>query len=239
MIDKETKLFKRFYSDNKYRNSSYFFSMIRHDCHSESRILNLGAGPGTGIVMRSFKGKVGEVVGADIDQDVLTNTELDKAVVIKDGKLPFENESFDVIYSDYVVEHVEHPLAFLSEIYRCLKPGSSYYFRTPNIYHYVSIIARITPHWFHEAVANRVRGFAQEAHDPYPTFYRLNSRRKIQKLSATIGFQKVSLEMKEGKPSYLMFHTLPFLLGVAYERIVNSTEILGFLRENIFGKITK
>ena len=148
---------------------------IRLHTSLETRLLNLGAGPATGKAACSLKGEVAEVVGADIDPIVLNNHELDSAVVITENELPFDETSFDLVFSDFVIEHVENPLRFLTEVYRVLKPGCSYFFRTPNIFHYVSLISRFSPHWFHNVVANRVRGIPDEAHEPWPTFYRLNS----------------------------------------------------------------
>jgi hypothetical protein len=45
--------------------------------------------------------------------------------------------------------------------------------------------------------------------------------------------------MVECQPSYLIFHTIPFLIGVAYERFVNSSEAFSGLRANIFGQLSK
>jgi 2-polyprenyl-3-methyl-5-hydroxy-6-metoxy-1,4-benzoquinol methylase len=143
------------------------------------------------------------------------------------------------VFSDYVLEHVEHPGTFLSEVHRCLKVGSSFFVRTPNIYHYVAIISRATPHAFHEAVANRVRGLSADAYDNYPTFYRLNSRAAIGEAAATAGFRTIKLQMVECQPSYLVFHAVPFLAGVSYERFVNSSEAFSGLRANIFGQLIK
>jgi SAM-dependent methyltransferase len=170
---------------------------------------------------------------------VLANNELDRAFVIQDDRLPFTDASFDLAFSDYVLEHVERPVAFLAEVYRVLKPGCSFFFRTPNIYHYVALISRFTPHWFHTFIANRVRGLPDDAHEPWPTFYRLNSRGVICRAASRSGFRKINLLMVETEPSYLMFHALPFLAGVAYERLVNSHDAFSGLRANIFGQLTK
>lgn len=178
-------LFRRFYFDPKFNGTQRFFEMVRRDARPDSRVLNLGAGPATGNPICSLKGEVAEVVGADIDATVLSNEEVDSATIIDGSRLPFPDESFDLVFSDYVVEHVEHPWTFLCEVHRVLKVGSSFFFRTPNIYHYVAIISRTTPHVFHEAVANRVRGLSADAYDPFPTFYRLNSRAAIRAAAAT------------------------------------------------------
>jgi SAM-dependent methyltransferase len=233
------RLFKRFYSDPRFNGTERFFNLIRRKAQPCARVLNLGAGPATKNPTCSLKGEVAEVVGADIDAAVLANDELDSAVVIDDNRLPFPDESFDLVFSDYVLEHVEHPGIFLSEVHRVLNAGSSFFFRTPNIYHYVAVISRVTPHAFHEAIANRIRGLSAEAYDPYPTFYRLNSRPAIREAAATAGFRTIDLQMVECWPSYLVFHSVPFLIGVAYERLVNSSEAYSGLRANIFGQLIK
>ena len=239
-VREDSALFRRFYADPRYNKTNEFFGWIREATTRESRVLNLGAGPTTGYKVLNFHGEVAEVVGADIDPDVLTNSELDRAVVIgADGTLPFPDGYFDVAFSDMVVEHVERPAVFLAEVRRVLKPGGAYYFRTPNIYHYVAVISRATPHWFHERVANRVRGLAPEAHDPYPTYYRLNTRRAVQLAARQAGFAGCDIRMVEGHPSYLVFHAVPFLVGVGYERLVNASELFAGLRANILCRLVK
>ena len=237
MISQE--LFERFYADPKFNGTERFFNLVRRNAQPCARVLNLGAGPATKNPTCSLKGEVAEVVGADIDPAVLANDELDSAVIVDGKRLPFSDESFDLVFSDYVLEHVEHPGIFLSEVHRVLKVGSSFFFRTPNVYHFVAIISRATPHAFHEAVANRIRGLSADAYDPYPTFYRLNSRTAIREAAAAAGFRTVELEMVECWPSYLVFHAVPFLIGVAYERLVNSSETYSGLRANIFGQLIK
>lgn len=50
-------------------------------------------------------------------------------------KLPFENNSIDIIVSLAVIEHIANPDNFLSEIFRVLIPGGLIYISTPN-WHY-------------------------------------------------------------------------------------------------------
>jgi hypothetical protein len=88
-------------------------------------------------------------------------------------------------------------------------------------------------------VANKARGLGTDAHEPYPTFHRMNTRRVLQRLARRAGFSEVELVMFEGEPSYLMFNSIAFLAGVAYERAVNSTPLLEGLRANIVGKAVK
>lgn len=42
-------------------------------------------------------------------------------------KLPFKSDSFDAVLSEAVLEHVQDPFTYVSEIYRVLKPGGEVY----------------------------------------------------------------------------------------------------------------
>ncbi len=232
------ELLRKYYPGEAWDGTKLFYDWLRSGLNKDFVVLNMGAGATSSKRLRSLRGEVRKVVGADIDEAVLRNEDLDQAVVIGDV-LPFPDESFDAGWSDFVFEHVESPREFLAEIRRVLKPGARFYFRTPNKRHYVSLIARATPHWFHDLVANRVRGLSARAHEPYPTFFRLNSRREIMRHAEAAGFREVEIRFVECEPSYLVFHAVPFLLGVAYERTVNRFDALTGLRANIFGRMVR
>jgi SAM-dependent methyltransferase len=233
------RLMTRYYSGARYDGTKQFYDRIRGLARPEHRVLNLGAGPTTLDATRTLKGEVLEIVGADIDPVVLDNTEVNRGVLIREGKIDIPDAYFDLAFSDFVLEHVEHPSQFLNELYRVLKPGGSFLFRTPNKYHYVALVSRWTSHDFHLKVANRARELHQDAHEPWPTFYRMNSRRSLRGLARAAGFETAELHMIELEPSYLQFHVAPFLAGMAYERTVNSTELLAGLRVNILGRLVK
>lgn len=46
--------------------------------------------------------------------------------------LPFPDETFDIVYSSYVLEHVNDPVKVLTESVRVLKPGGILQFEMPN-----------------------------------------------------------------------------------------------------------
>ena len=141
MVATNNTPYKKFYDDPKFHCTTMFFNGIREKLRKEHRVLNLGAGPKTGDANCIQRDEAAELVGADIDPIVLDNDELDSAVLIEDGRLPFDDDYFDLVFSVYVLEHVAKPHEFLSEVLRALKPGGSYFFRTPNMYHYVAIIS--------------------------------------------------------------------------------------------------
>jgi 2-polyprenyl-3-methyl-5-hydroxy-6-metoxy-1,4-benzoquinol methylase len=202
-----------------------------------ARILEIGAGPPN--LTSEYLASIGEVHGIDIDPDVATNQALQTSTVLKENIYPFENESFDACVSNYVLEHVSDPRAHFGQVKRVLRPGGTYLFRTPNIFHYVAMVSRFTPHSFHKLVANRLRDLPREAHDPYPTVYKANSRRSIAALAAEVGLEIVDLRMVEKEPLYGLSNRVLFMCFLVYERLVNRSEVFAPLRANIFGVLKR
>jgi ubiquinone/menaquinone biosynthesis C-methylase UbiE len=232
------QLFLRYYPTDSHNGTKAFYGWLRDHLSRSDIVLNIGAGPATGNSVRSLKGEVRKVIGVDIDPLVLSNVELDEAHVMHESVIPLADNSIDIAYADYVLEHVEDPTTFLKEVRRVLKPGAPFLFRTPNLWFYVSLVSFLTPQWLHRLIANPMRGLPPDAHEPWPTFYRLNTRRTIRKKAIATGFNRQEFRMFEGEPSYLMFNRAAFMVGLAYERTVNATEALCFMRANILGRLS-
>ena len=214
-----------------------FHDLCAGSIPAQSRILEVGAGPTNSTSV--FLSEMGEVDGVDLDPLVLENEALQQSWVIEGDHYPCEDEQYDACVSNYVLEHVADPEAHLREIHRVLKPGGCYVFRTPNRFHYVSMVAAWTPHSFHRLVANRLRALDDDALDPYPTVYQLNTRSAVKKHAPTAGFTVEKLDMIESTPSYGAASRPLFFAGMAYERTVNSTKRLEGLRANLLVTLRK
>jgi SAM-dependent methyltransferase len=184
----------------------------------DDNVLDLGAGAGI-IAAMNFRGKAKRICGIDLDPRVVDNPFLDEGQVCDANSIPYPDNSFDVIFSDNVFEHLEHPELVLKEAARVLKPGGRLLFKTPNRMHYMPLIARMTPHRFHQFV-NRLRG--RDEVDTFPTFYRANTPQAVKNLASGIGFLVRRVELIESRPEYLRINALSYLVGIAYERLVNS-----------------
>jgi SAM-dependent methyltransferase len=197
--------------------------------------LDLGAGAGI-VEQMNFKGLAASVCGVDLDPRVVENPMLDEGRVANADRIPYEDSRFDVVFSDNVLEHLDNPLQAFREVERVLKPGGVFLFKTPNKWHYMPTIARMTPHGFHQHV-NRLRGRAEV--DTFPTRYRANCLGDVQRLAADSGLVVDRVERIEGRPEYLRMTWPTYLVGMVYERFVNSTELFAPLRILLVGQLRK
>lgn len=184
----------------------------------EHFILDVGAGRGR-ILEMNFKGLAKKVVGIDPDPRVKDNPLLDEGYEGLADSMPFFNSgTFDLVFCDNVLEHVEYPDQFYKEIARILKPNGIFISKTPNKYYYVSIIAAITPESFHKFV-NSKRG--RDGSDTFPTFYRANTAKVQRKWAHKNGLKIIEIDSIEGRPEYLRIFSLTYLVGILFERVVN------------------
>ncbi len=100
------------------------------------KILEIGCGIGSVVFRLSEQGY--DVIGTDISTEAI-NYGLNKYGDIKlevqaAETLPFEDESFDVVLSFDLFEHIGATHKHLGEVRRVLRSGGYYLFQTPNKY---------------------------------------------------------------------------------------------------------
>lgn len=231
---------KYYHSKPGWKNGTVEFHEILDSLITPQETILLEIGPGTENQTSNYLAtQCARLDGLDIDERAKTNPALNKAYIYEGKEFPEMANDYDLIIADYVMEHVEFPDVMMKEIYRILKPGGSFLFRTPNVFHYVSLVSKFSPHSFHLATANKSRLREEEAVDPYPTFYRFNSRRNIKKIAEKAGLSVAQMHMIEKEPGYLKFHPLAYRAGVLYERVVNLSPLFNVLRSNMFCVLVK
>ena len=130
---------EKYYSERK---TNYFGETVSDasfiikilDMKKEDVVLDIGAGPGAHLedIRRKINGV--KCIGIEISETAIKK-KLSKELDIRPGdmrKMPFENESFDKIFSLGTVEHVPETEQVLREIYRVLKKNGKIYLTVPN-----------------------------------------------------------------------------------------------------------
>ena len=112
------------------------------------KLLEVGSGYGINLIywIKQFGM---DVIGVEPESDGFLETiEVSKQlckinavsperIVVSQGEtLPFEDASFDVVYSSNVIEHTNEPVQILREALRVLKPGGILHFEMPNFLSY-------------------------------------------------------------------------------------------------------
>jgi SAM-dependent methyltransferase len=166
-----------------------FYERVNALIKPEFVILDFGAGRGTGYMedvvdyhrkLRNFKGKVREVIGADVIPVVAENPFLDRALVLdQSGSIPLPPQSVDLIISDFTFEHIEDPSGTAGELDRILVPGGWICARTPNKYGYVALASQLLPSSIRLGLLHFLQP-SREEQDVFRTFYRLNTFDQLQ-----------------------------------------------------------
>ena len=101
----------------------------------DARVLEVGSGAHGLIFFFEAADKVGVDPLADEYRELVPAWQGRARTIAAFGEnLPFENDTFDLVLSDNVVDHAESPRRIVEEMVRVLKPGGLLYF-TVNIHH--------------------------------------------------------------------------------------------------------
>lgn len=217
------------------RYSGRYELLLQAAAGSARRILAFGAGRGAREL--DLRGPDREVVGVDIDEDVLANPLVDRALVYDGRRLPFPDASFDLTCMHSVIEHLPEPASSFAEVARVLRPGGHLVFKTPNKWFYAMVISRLVPTRLHASVLRFATG--RERRDVFPTLYGANTRRRLRRLLLAAGFVEVELHVHLHGAGYLGFFLPTYLIGVLYERIVNISPLFEGLRGHIVGHFVR
>jgi ubiquinone/menaquinone biosynthesis C-methylase UbiE len=213
-----SKFDKKFYPmvSDRWDDAIFRDTLLKH-LKPEMVVLDLGAGAGI-IPEMNFKGKIKKIYGLDPDERVMTNPFLDSAVCSTAEEMPFEDEMFDAIICQNVMEHIEKPSVMLTQVKRVLKKGGLFFVKTPNRNHYITLAARATPHGFHQWY-NKLRGRSEV--DTFKTLYNFNSKSQQKKIIDAARLETIEINFYESRPEYLRLNALTYLAGIIYERTIN------------------
>lgn len=138
------------------------------------------------------------LVGCDIFPPSLAAASPIRRVGCNLERLSFRPQSFDLITCNGVIEHVADPSVALQQFYAALKPGGHVIINTPNLLHWSTRIAQLTPYWFHRQVLGRISGM--DSHDVFPTLFRVNTPAKLSAALTNAGFTGVRVQVMTGRP---------------------------------------
>jgi SAM-dependent methyltransferase len=155
------------------------------------RVLDLGCGDGGPAAELAKRGA--RVTGADpstvaLERARRAHPELELVETRPDGRLPFDDSSFEAVVCLHVLEHVADTQLLLSEVRRVLAPRG--------------IFALAVPH--HGPLKNLAiaLGAFERHYDPLEPVLRFYTRRSLGRLLGGFGFGEVELRTWGGVPLF-------------------------------------
>jgi len=177
-----------FFSPDAGSDSAALFCSVIHALLPQAAVVvDVGCGRGGAVEVfdgtdpLDFRGPGRRVIGIDVDQVGVDNPVLDEFRPIDGDRWPLDDASVDLVVSDWTLEHVADPQAFVRELTRVLRPGGAFVARTVNRSSVTALGARAVPNRHHAKVVARLQPGRQDR-DVFPTVYKMNTRKALAEL---------------------------------------------------------
>lgn len=196
--------------------ASRTIKLLRKYKNKDAKVLDCGSGIGLSLYYLSKFYK--NIIGIDVDQQNIriAKKQFNKLgcntkIILYDGKkLPYRDNTFDLIISMEVWEHVKNPDIMLSEIRRVLKPGGILHITTANKLwpiepHYHLPFLSYLPYWIADRYVKILkRGpYYHDIHLPTYTEFKNNIEKnfivKDVTFEALMNYKKYGLDKERGK----------------------------------------
>jgi SAM-dependent methyltransferase len=161
-------------------------AFLRAHVRRGDRALDLGCGDGrfTAELARAGAQPLGvEIARAAIGRARARHPELDFRLAPIDGPLPLGDNSFDLVWSSEVIEHVADTARWLSEVRRVLVPGGRLLVTTPS----------------HGRLRLALGGIERFS-EPLGDHLHLYSRRSLATVLDELGFREIDVRAVGGAP---------------------------------------
>jgi len=211
-----------------------FYGRINALLKPTYKVLDFGAGRGAWYFedrvnyrrsLRDIRSKVAAYIGVDVDEDVLQNPTTTNNIVIRNGIIPIDDNTFDLVLCDNVLEHLTDLGAFKKEVSRILKPGGYFCGRTPHRLHYVSLVASLIQNANHARWLRRLQPNRKQQ-DVFPTTYKCNTLKQVAALFTS--WENYSY-LYSSEPQYYFGNKFAFKIASFFHKFAPSV-----LTANIF-----
>lgn len=146
-----------------------------------SKVLDVGCGEGSRLVTILSSGRSGW--GVDIDEYAVNLAKKQYPSqhfqVYSGERLPYKPNTFDLVYSAFVLEHTQSPINFINEMIRVCRPGGHMVILCPNF----GAPNRRSPNSTQNPFIKLVRGFVGDFFNTSISFWQKVQPKPIYRLS--------------------------------------------------------
>ena len=213
------KSYAQMESSSRHRKANKIISVLSEFVDlSQCYVLDIGTG--SGHISQDISRKSKSLISVDLyDERVVKSGYSFKNV--DNENLPFEDNKFDVVISNHVIEHVPNQILHINEIHRVLKKGGILYLATPNKYWVIDPHSKLPLiSWFPRKISSfYFKLFRNKNWDVYPVSYK-----KIKKLTKNkFKIYNMTLEIMKNPKKYNLdiFSRIQFLLKLIPGFILN------------------
>lgn len=197
------------------------FAMSRFSDHLDSQqnqtpvVLDVGCGNRSDVsqYLRKEAEYKAIIHGIDIDDYARENPDIDQIYIGSAEDMPFADDSYDMVSSQFLLEHVEDARKTLQSMSRVLRKNGVLLITIPNPFSPESIATKSTPYSFHIFFKRWVQKVQNASRNTFPTRFAFKTVENIQETLYEFGFS--SVEINYVAESYYRFRRRPVLGRVA------------------------
>jgi len=194
----------------------------------------LDAGCGTGYHTIKFGKNAKLLVGIDIDKQKINEAERKygrKNVLFLVGnieKTKFRNGYFDIIFCQFVIEHLINVEKIFKEFSRLLKKDGKLIIITSNIFDPQNFLNRIIPSFIKSFIKKKL-GIVINLQ---PIFYRCNCVSKLDRFAKRYSMKRIKI-YRTGSPMFFQSNRLLLRAWIFFDKIIDNL-FFQFLKSTIY-----
>ncbi len=219
------------------RRPSFAYTMekiVAHLSQYESpKVLDIGCGRKSdmGRYLKEYNSHA-LIHGADLDEYSLKNSDVDELFICDAADMPFESGSYDVVFSQFLLEHVQDSQQTIDSIARVTAPGGLATLIIPNPTSPASTVAKLTPYSFHLFFKREVQKYDNVSEDTFPTFFAFKSVKNLKAEMEKADF--TNTEAYYVPEMYFRFRYRPIMIRLAmvYTKVLTTLN-LDFMKSSV------
>ena len=155
----------------------------------------------------------------DIEDCTVTHQHIEKCLKCSvESMHPINSDQYDLVFANWVLEHVSDLNVASKEINRILKPAGKFYATIPNPAAPEFLFAKLTPLWIHKMMRGRDV-------DAWETYYAYSNIKEVIMIFKNTGLKLLEVKYFPAIDIYLARFPMLGFMGSLYANIISKLNI--------------